>query len=512
MERFRKRYEDRISGIISGFDRIIFRGVLRSISYPQGMDIWLSSRGVLYKNFRAYVLMLSDQIKKQGEETARSEGRPSIYLQSSRESKEKIAQGIALKDQIKEGLICLLSCVEPCFSYTVSSDRASKKLRLGYGQRKCLHLYFYYMDREFGLMHVRVQTWFPFMIQVYVNGQEWLSRAMNKEGIEYKKNDNCFTAIKNVERAQELSDRLGKRGWVRFLNALAKRVNPLIRDKKLSLRSYYWTIWECEYATDVMFKSAKDLRAVYKGLSRFAIEEFGSEDVLSFFGRRMDGRYKGWVESTFKRGSEGTRVKHQMDGNSLKMYDKADSVLRVETTINNPRRFMVSRVTERKDGKKLHWLRMRKGIADVGRRVELSLGINKRYLEALSVLGEIKPSHQVLDSVSQRIEKKGRAYRGLRPITAEESRMFGIFLRGEFKLQGIRNEDLRREFHSEQEQSPEERNKASARVSRYLRLLQAHRLIYKVQKTNYYRITKKGHEVMTTSLRFRESDIALLAA
>src|SRR5258708_14963808 len=72
------------------------------------------------------------------------------------------------------------------------------------------------MDREFGLMHVRVQTWFTFMIQVYVNGQEWLARAKNKEGIEYKKTDNCFTAIKNVERAQELSDRLGDRKSTRL--------------------------------------------------------------------------------------------------------------------------------------------------------------------------------------------------------------------------------------------------------------------------------------------------------
>ena len=106
-------------------------------------------------------------------------------------------------------------------------------------------------------------------------------------------------------------------------------------------------------------------------------------------------------------------------------------------------------MTRRKDGMKLRLLPMREGIADMGRRVQLSHASNRRYLEALAVVGETKPSHKVLDEVSQRIEKKGRSYRALRPVTVEESRAFGVFLRGEFALQGVRNEDLRGSLYSE---------------------------------------------------------------
>jgi len=38
--------------------------------------------------------------------------------------------------------------------------------------RKCLHLYFYFLDRQLGLIHVKLQRWFPFPIQVYANGHE----------------------------------------------------------------------------------------------------------------------------------------------------------------------------------------------------------------------------------------------------------------------------------------------------------------------------------------------------
>jgi len=50
-------------------------------------------------------------------------------------------------------------------------------------KRECLFLYFYFMDREFGMIHVKLQTWFPMPIQVYVNGHEWLARKLtSKEG------------------------------------------------------------------------------------------------------------------------------------------------------------------------------------------------------------------------------------------------------------------------------------------------------------------------------------------
>jgi hypothetical protein len=418
-----------------------------------------------------------------------------------------------VKDQITQGLICVLTCVEPCQSFSIRSDRQTKKLVLEHQRRKCLHVYFYFVDRDFGLMHVRLQTWLPFNIQVCINGREWLGRQMDRAGISYTKRDNCFTYIEDVAAAGRLMDRLTERKWERFLNGFARRLNPIINPKAgFKLRGYYWTMSQCEYATDVLFKDEQSLSEVYPSLARHAIEQFSSRDVLRFLGHRDCDGLKREVTSNLRKRVEGLRIKHWVDENSIKMYDKQGSVLRIETTINNPRRFKVRRSTNRNGHLVMALFPMRKGIADLKRRVELSRSANGRYLNALAVVGETTPSHRLLDPVSQRVIKDGRSYRALQPISPADSRVFEALLRGEHLIQGVRNRDLRLELGPGADLDPISCRKASARISRLLRLLRAHGLIYKVSKTNYHRITKKGQEVMATATIFRETDIALLAA
>jgi hypothetical protein len=254
-----------------------------------------------------------------------------------------------------------------------------------------------------------------------------------------------------------------------------------------------------------MFHSAAKLAEIYPLLLRHAMFEFGSEEVMRFLQRRTNQRFAGEASSDLQRRIEGIRVKHRVEENSIKMYDKQGSVLRIETTINNPRRFKVHRSGITRGKKVMKWLPMRKGIADIRRRVELSRAANGRYLDALAVVGLETPSYRLLDRVNQVVKKVKRQYRALRPISPDDASLFQAILHGEHSLQGFRNRDLRKTLAHDPRNS-------SARVSRLLALLRAHKLIYKVFKTNYYRITRKGHQVMATALKFRQPDIALLAA
>ena len=510
MERFLKRHEDRIVGTIAGFDRILFGGTMLSICHVEGMDRFLSSQHVLYKDFGAFAQRISGRLKEQAQALAKEAGREYRYLASPSVSKEEIARKIAERDQITEGLVCVLACVEPCQSFDIR--REPPVLKLVSKQRQCLHFYFYYLDREFGWMHLRLQSWLPLTMQVCLNGREYLARALEREGIGYEQRDNCFVRIDNLRRAQQLLDRLHQRKWKRVLNALAKRVNPwLERRAEPQFYGYYWTVRQAEYATDVLFRDQAALAEIYPALAAHAIETFGSRDVLRFLGRRTNSRFQGEVTSKYRRRIEGLCVKHWVEENSIKMYDKQGSVLRIETTINNPKRFRVYRPVEREGQRVKKWAPLRKGIADLERRVALSRAANARYLQALAVVGEPQPAPRILDAVSGRVEVAGRPYRALRPVSPEDSQMFRAVMRGESELQGIRNEDLRRALEPESESDPDACRRAAARTTRRLRLLRAHGLIYKVVHTSYYRITKKGHEVMATALKFRAANVALLA-
>jgi len=117
MERFLKRHEGRIKGIISGFDRILFRASLRSICYRGGIESWLSSRGILLTDFASFAEALSKRIRCRAEAYAKTHGRPYQHVPSPSASKEEIARQIIEKDQIREGLVCVLGCVEICRSF-----------------------------------------------------------------------------------------------------------------------------------------------------------------------------------------------------------------------------------------------------------------------------------------------------------------------------------------------------------------------------------------------------------
>jgi hypothetical protein len=514
MERFLERHRGRITGVLSGFDRVLFRGSLRSMSYLSGMDKFLSSHSVLYKDFGRFAESLSTRIKEHSKAVAEEAGRPWIYVESPKASKEDIARRIVARDHIQRGLICVLSCVEPCQTFAIRKDGRSKHIILVPAKRKCSFLYFYFIDREFGFMHLRLQSWLPFSLQVYVNGREYLARRMDRAGIGYERQGNCFVRIDQLSRAQRMLDDLTHRKWARVLNRYARLVNPWLDPKNgLDLHGYYWSFRASEYATDVMFQDTASLKAIYPRLVDHAIRHFGSDRVLRFLGRRTNTRFNGEVVSHLGSRVEGVRVKHWVEENSIKMYDKQGSVLRIETTINNPRRFKVRRWATRQGRRTMAWIPMRKSVADTSRRVELSRAANERYLEALSVVDKPSVTHHLLDPVSRRIVRDGRPYRPLRPITREETNLFRVMLRGEFALRGFENKDLRRYLcPAADETDPVRRRKASGRMTRLLRLLRAHGLIRKVSRTRYYRVTAKGHHVMTTALCIRTAEVTRIAA
>lgn len=217
----------------------------------------------------------------------------------------------------------MLSVLEPCSTFTVRGNRKQQKLEVVRRRSKCLHFYFYFIDPEFGFMHVRLQSWFPFGIQVYINGREWLARQLDQRKIDYERYQNSFTSITNLSVAQELCDKFAHRSWPRLLNAFARQVNPFITIiRRAGFGGYYWVVDQCEYATDVMFADRTSLLAIFPDLIEHALLHTSSENVMRFLGRKLHGNFKGEVMSDLKKRPEGWRIKHRMKRNSIKMYDK----------------------------------------------------------------------------------------------------------------------------------------------------------------------------------------------
>jgi hypothetical protein len=498
MERFIQKYDREVMGISRGFDRLVLRGTLRALAVTCGMMDFLWRMGVLLKEFGQYVETTTSQLKAASLETALRLGRPIRYLPSSQLRKETIARQIAEADGITDGLICVLTCVEPCVSYEIHRDKIKKKLVLEPRHRKCLHLYHYWIDPLLGFMHGRIQTWFPFTVQICLNGREYLARQMDLHGIAYDRRENCFVWIEDLCKAQELMNKMLRFSWPSILSRIAHRLNPA--HGKIFSRyhiDYYWSVHQSEWATDILFRSVASLKKVYTPLVHGAISSFSSRDVMRFLGKKPNGNFRGEVVSSYKSRCEGVRVKHYYKSNSVKVYDKQGSILRVETTINEPRDFRVYRPKEGDPDGPCDWRKMRKGIADLHRRAEVSDASNNRYLDALSSLDSDAPLQKLLAPVCRRKKWKGHIVRALRPWSDDDGQLFSAVSRGEFAINGFRNRDLLACLFVKSFSSELEKKRASGRITRRLRLLRAHGIIRKVSRTNRYVLTKKGRQITT---------------
>lgn len=500
MKRFIARHADKILGVLSGFDRLVFRGTLRRIAYVDGLGKFLNWRGVLLKDFGAFAETMTARIRAASEAEARQLNRPIVYLQSSREDKEKVALEIAERDGIQEGLIAALECVEPCITFDLHRNRAAKRLELVSRIRKCLHVYHYWIDPTFGLMNARIQTWLPFNIQVCLNGREWLAREMDRRGLGYRRWDNSFLGLDDIEQAQRLMDEQLRLDWAQALDRIALRLDPahaaLFGDDALG---YYWSVYQSEWATDMMFRSPRALAEVYPPLVLHGITTFGSADVMRFLGRRVRSDFSGEIVSDFKDRAEGVRIKHRVGGNSLKGYDKS-SILRIETTINDPQAFTVFRPKEGGSEEDCSWRKMRQGIADLYRRAQVSQASNERYLDAMSAVDTSIPLGQLVKGICQPTTWKGTRARALRPWTEEDMSVLQAVARGEFHVQGFRNRDLAALLGTPAETDLLSRRRHHARVTRKIRLLRAHGLIRKLGKSHRYVLTAKGHDIIPAIL------------
>ena len=517
MEKFVSRHAGAVIGTLCGFDRLVFRGTLRMLAHRGGMMTYLGAVGVLLKDFAAHAEALSRRLREASDALARETGRPIRYLASSAANKEEVARAIARADGIEQGLVCILTAVEPCQSYEIVRKREAKLLELEPRPRKCLHLYHYQIHPVLGFMHARIQTWFPFSIQVCLNGREWLARALDRAGIGYVQRENCFTWLEDPARAQRLMDRQVQAAWPQVLDGIARRLNPAHEAMFAAFPvTYYWSTYQSEWASDILFRDPAALARLYPRLVHHGLTTFLSPDVMRFLGRnippsgRLPPRLQADVVSDMKTRPEGVRIKHRLAGNAIKMYDKQGSVLRVETTINDARQFKTFRAPEGKPEASKSWQRMRKGIADLHRRAEVSQAANDRYLGALAAVDDATSLGELAARLCQPVTRNGRRFRPLNPYASADAQLLEAISRGEFALNGFRNRDLRRLLFADDTAPRHDRRRHAAAVSRKLALLRAHRLIRKVPGTHRYHLSAAGRTIVTALITARNTSTDVL--
>ena len=506
MNEFISKFHDQISGVISGFDRLVFRGNLALI-HDAGMKGYLFANGIPWKEYAGHVTKISQRVKQACVSPLEAAGRPVRYLASGKESKEEMARAIAQADQITSGPVCGFTAVEPCLTWRVVGNRATQKLQLTRCMRQCPFVYHYWIDEVFGFMSARVQTWFPFAVYIYMNGREWLARQMDQEGLHYHRHDNCFSWVEDFERAQQLMQGQLRTDWATSLDDCVSRVHPLFPElcQGYPMR-YYWTAFQSEWAMDIVFRDPEQLRRLYPQLIHLGMISLSSPDVMRFMGKKVSRNGKPYgpsgqeVITDLKVRPEGVRIKHRLGKNSIKLYDKAyastGAVLRPELTLNAPGQFRVFRHKAGEEEGPMQWRQLRAGVADLQRRTEVCQQALDRYCTALAQVDDTTRLRDLTQSIEKPVRWKKRRLRAIHPFEAGDLALLTAVNRGEFTINGLRNRDLQALLFGDPASTPEERHRRSSSVSRKLSLLRAHGVIRKLPHTHRYQVTDHGRLIL----------------
>ncbi len=461
------------------------------------MTAYMKSNGIRIFDYPNFSQPLTEQIRQNAEKIASENGIEIEFIRKLHAfRKDDRIQKIISETGKTEGLVHIFSAMECCNTYKPWHDKTTGKTFLKPDKSKCLHYYFYFIDKELGLCYLRVPTWPPFRLQFYMNGHNLLAHKLDKKQIGYRMHDNAFLEISDIETAQKLSDRINPEDLHKVLDVFARRYCPVPESLGLG---YTWTVQQIECATDIMFKKPGYLEPLYDEISRTAIFTVKPDDIATFLGQRITYNCIKEIGTNYNQRILGTRIKHHMGDVSIKMYDKSGCVLRIESTCNDISTFRVKRDVQHRDGtSSVKKASLKKSIYSLYQLFIISKTANYRYLEFISSFDDHSNGRKKLEEVSRPKKEKERSYRGFNFFDSRDLSVLEAISRGEYMAFGMQGKNIR-------EHLPEISSSAMTRIFKRLRL---HGLIEKIPNSYKYLITALGKEIIAAGLTVKNMILA----
>jgi len=489
------RYDDRIAGVLSCYDRVLVTGTLPTVCYAAGMTRFLYASGVRIFDYPQFAATQRDRVRERAASLAAEAGITIEHIARSHIRKEAVVAKVLERRGEHPGLVHVISAMEACNAYQPWHDKKTHKTFVRPDSGKCLHYYFYFMDAELGLVYLRVPTWAPFRLQFYCNGHSWLARQLTAEGIGFTAADNAFVRIDDWSRAQALADGFSPDLLHRVLDRYAALCCPVLDVFK---QFYHWSLMQVEYATDLVFRSATTLGPLYEQLTRASVLSVKAEQIATFLGRQITPQLAQEIGSQFSTRIEGTCIKHRFGSCSIKMYDKFGCVLRIETTTNDVSFFKHYRRVEHRQGPPTRTLApVKKTIYSLIDLREILFGCNRRYLAHLSALDDFSAGVRALNRLTKPRTVQQKTVKGINFFDPVDNALLHALQNPRVNIAGIRRADL---LPLLDQLSPD-------RLSRQLRRLRDLRIIKRVAGSYRYYLTRIGRAATAALCRVTQTVI-----
>jgi hypothetical protein len=449
-----ERYDERIAGVLSCYDRVVITGTVPVICYAEGMTRYLYANAIRIFDYPQFAMKLRDRVRECAVTLAAKAGVTIEHIAKSHIRKEDVVAQVLAQRGARPGLVHIISAMEACDSYRPWHDKATGRTFVRPDSGKCLH---YFIDAILGLIYLRVPTWSPFRLP------------------------------------QELADAFSPDQLHRVLDHYAEQCCPV---SGVFGQSYHWSLMQVEYATDLAFRSSITLGPLYDQLIRESVFSVKAAQLATFLGRQITPQLAQEIGSQFSTRIEGTCVKHRFGKSSIKMYDKAGIVLRIETTTNDVSFFKHHRKVEHRNGPATRDLApVKKSIYSLIDLREILLGCNRRYLAHLSALDDFSAGVRALDRLTRPHRVEEKTVKGINFFDPLDNALLRALQDPRVNIAGIRRAELLPLLN---QLSPD-------RLSRQLRRLRDIGVIKRVRGTYRYYLTRIGRSAAAALCRVTEA-------
>jgi hypothetical protein len=211
-------------------------------------------------------------------------------------------------------------------------------------QRRVSVYYLYIWDEQAGPGFIKICTYFPYPIKVWLNGHEWAKRQALSEGVGFTALSNGFAATEDPARLQEICDRLDDaaiQGWFeRWSARIPLPLGPADREA-----GFWWelSMRQIEVSRTLIFETDCHARAFFEALLAENMDLGRPENVELVFRR---GSNAGRHTHPPRGGGFKTKIDQYCDlvtlnvfykNSRIKQYLKDGRALRIETVVNDPR-------------------------------------------------------------------------------------------------------------------------------------------------------------------------------
>lgn len=468
--------------VLHCLDRVVLTGTAVGLHYTEAMVQFLNIQGIHKSGFTAWAGGITEDMKRQLKELASHLKIDYVPWKTKYGRKDDLAKK-AMSKHNRFGPILVVESFETCRTYKFPKVKEPKRDFYAITS-KCLYYYIYINYPHLGLVHVRIQSYAPYPIQVIVNGHRILERLLLTNGVDHKAVDNAVISCSNIPKAQELSDSIDSD----FLNSHVKRlVNLYLPIMNFLPSGYRITIRQIEYSSDILFVSNPDLHSRYTSMIPRLMQHAPTE-VLRFI--QCEGtRPRSSVESRYYQTRFGSCVKFTLGNISIKAYTKDIRVLRIETTCRDLRSLRGLRTVFHKDGtRSIQRRQLTRSIHDLQLFINYAHRANMRFLESISHALSFYHESRILNKATVSKRLKGRTYKGFNFFDAVDQRAIKALTQPGLDLLPFSRKAL---MHAMGDITPYQ-------ASHVLRRMRSHGLIRRLPSSHQYYPTTYGKKVCAT--------------